>query len=60
MSPAEVKELQLAPLPLNLLGHLFELRAEHSSVVPIKCDMEPVPFLAFDDKLRFRWIVRIN
>ena len=34
-----------------LLNHFFKLRAKHSSVVAIKRDMEPIPFLALDDEL---------
>ena len=36
---------------LRLLNHFLELSPEHSSVVAIKRDMEPIPFLALDDEL---------
>ena len=35
---------------LSLLNHFFKLRAEHSSVVAIKRDMQPIPFFALDDE----------
>ena len=34
----------------GLLNYFFKLRAEHSSVVAIKRDMEPIPFLALDNE----------
>jgi hypothetical protein len=33
-----------------LLNYFFKLRAEHSSVVAIKRDMEPIPFFTLDDE----------
>ena len=33
-----------------LLNHFLELTPEHSSVVAIKRDMEPIAFLALDDE----------
>jgi hypothetical protein len=33
-----------------LLNHFIKLRAEHSSIVAIKRDMEPVALLALDDE----------
>ena len=34
----------------ELLNHFFKLRTEDSSIVTIKRDMEPIPFLAFGNE----------
>ena len=35
---------------LRLLNHFLQLSPEHSSVVAIKRDMEPIPFFALHDE----------
>jgi len=53
VSPARVKELQLAPLrpQLNLLNHFFELRTEHihtsAHKIATERDVEPISLFAF-------------
>ena len=39
-----------SPSKPALLSHFLQLSPEHSSIVAIKRDMEPIPFLALDDE----------
>src|SRR6266498_6166237 len=51
-SPAAKVDHTLNPQlsTLRSFNHFFKLRTEHSSVVAIKRDMEPIPFFALDDE----------